>query len=159
MVRREQELERRGHFVDESTDWFLLQSVVDEQEKRQQQIEARTERHYEQLHDYRQRGVKVVDETDDNFAFFFEHPQQEQATTRPRNGIIKNRIPLSRQEKEEVLIKCAGVCIKCKKKEDLQVHHIDGRPYNNAISNLEMVCYTCHKKVHSKKKKVIQEDV
>lgn len=39
----------------------------------------------------------------------------------------------------------------------LEVHHIDGDPYNNAMGNLEVLCTTCHKahhvRVRARKKK------
>ena len=36
-------------------------------------------------------------------------------------------------------------CVKCGTKENLQIHHLRGRRYNN-IGDLTLVCYTCHMK-------------
>jgi 5-methylcytosine-specific restriction endonuclease McrA len=39
-------------------------------------------------------------------------------------------------------------CSKCGKKEELQVHHKDGNRNNNVLSNLQIVCSECHRKIH-----------
>lgn len=39
-------------------------------------------------------------------------------------------------------------CRICKTEENLQVHHIDKDQSNNNISNLEILCVSCHAKVH-----------
>jgi hypothetical protein len=63
----------------------------------------------------------------------------------------KKRKPLTKKERIEVLDNAGHACEKCGKEEDLQIHHIDEDRSNNRISNLEVLCYTCHKKRHRKK--------
>lgn len=41
-------------------------------------------------------------------------------------------------------------CLKCGESEKkLCVHHIDGDFHNNDLENLEIVCYSCHSKIHN----------
>lgn len=44
-------------------------------------------------------------------------------------------------------------CSKCKSKDRLVVHHIDENRHNNDINNLDVLCYSCHAKIHFKEKK------
>lgn len=40
-------------------------------------------------------------------------------------------------------------CVGCgSRSRSLEVHHIDGNPYNDAMTNLEARCRACHKRVH-----------
>lgn len=53
-------------------------------------------------------------------------------------------------------------CEVCGSTEDLQVHHLDGRPQNDADSNLITLCIGCHQVAHTphaKTKKVIFDSV
>ena len=40
------------------------------------------------------------------------------------------------------------VCNRCGDTEQLLVHHVDGDHFNNAISNLEVLCNHCHSRHH-----------
>jgi len=51
--------------------------------------------------------------------------------------------------KKKFLKGCVGCCEK--KKYKLVVHHKDGNRKNNKMSNLEVVCYSCHAVRHLKK--------
>ncbi len=42
-------------------------------------------------------------------------------------------------------------CRICKTEKNLQVHHIDKDQSNNNITNLEILCISCHAKIHYKK--------
>jgi len=42
-------------------------------------------------------------------------------------------------------------CRMCGSKIDLQVHHIDENRQNNQMSNLIILCRSCHSKQHRKK--------
>ncbi len=39
-------------------------------------------------------------------------------------------------------------CSKCQTTEDLCIHHIDFDHYNNEISNLQVLCNSCHTSLH-----------
>lgn len=39
-------------------------------------------------------------------------------------------------------------CQACEKEENLDVHHIDENPFNNELSNLTLLCRSCHIKEH-----------
>ncbi len=41
-------------------------------------------------------------------------------------------------------------CNRCGETEFLQVHHRDRNPFNNAPSNLEVLCIPCHREEHAK---------
>jgi len=45
------------------------------------------------------------------------------------------------------------VCERCgETKKRIEVHHKDGNPYNNEISNLEVLCIQCHNDEHKKRR-------
>lgn len=54
------------------------------------------------------------------------------------------------------LLKLPNICLKCRTKEDLVVHHIDGNVKNNNLENLEIMCRSCHFKYHLRRSKVKQ---
>lgn len=61
--------------------------------------------------------------------------------------------PTSSQGKV-VIDKCKRKCVCCPKKydkdpEDFQIHHIDGDRTHTITRNLILVCYSCHKKIHT----------
>lgn len=41
-----------------------------------------------------------------------------------------------------------GCCEICGSNKNVDVHHIDGNPQNNDLSNLQRLCRSCHIKVH-----------
>lgn len=52
----------------------------------------------------------------------------------------------------EILFKNKHTCCICNEKgKDVQIHHIDGNPGNNDISNLAVVCLDCHSKITGKR--------
>lgn len=71
-------------------------------------------------------------------------------------GIIEKRIrmPIKRQYREFIIANAKHRCSVCGKEEDLQIHHKDGNPANNRQDNLEVQCYSCHKKAHKAKRKI-----
>ena len=63
----------------------------------------------------------------------------------------KNTEKYSRQRARRLLVKngITFICEKCQKTDCLlDVHHKDGNPFNNVISNLAIVCRGCHRKIH-----------
>jgi 5-methylcytosine-specific restriction endonuclease McrA len=74
------------------------------------------------------------------------------------------REPVPRSLRTELLLRCKGICERCKKvdfyKEGVKphFHHIDGNPKNNKPSNLIVVCPNCHSKLH-KWKMMKEEDI
>lgn len=46
-----------------------------------------------------------------------------------------------------------NICGYCKYIEVLDVHHKDGDRGNNILSNLEVLCPTCHREIHHLEKK------
>jgi 5-methylcytosine-specific restriction endonuclease McrA len=90
-------------------------------------------------------NTEIIDEPDEENRFFISHPQE--APKLP----AKFRIPFTKAQREEIIMTLGKHCATCNKIEDLQIHHIDGNPANNALENLELLCYRCHKKTHAPK--------
>jgi NAD-dependent SIR2 family protein deacetylase len=44
-------------------------------------------------------------------------------------------------------------CAECGARRHLTVHHLDENPNNNASSNLQVLCVSCHEKLHGVKRK------
>jgi len=44
------------------------------------------------------------------------------------------------------------VCLCCGADSSLDVHHVDGNPTNDDLENLIVLCKSCHRKVHNKKR-------
>lgn len=49
-------------------------------------------------------------------------------------------------------------CQKCGEKKNLDVHHIDGDPFNNELTNLTLLCRSCHIREHRGRKCSICEN-
>jgi 5-methylcytosine-specific restriction endonuclease McrA len=63
------------------------------------------------------------------------------------------RKPVKQSERTKVLVRAQGKCEKCRNSlEGLKpnIHHIDGNPKNNKLSNLKVLCPNCHSKAHNK---------
>ena len=65
---------------------------------------------------------------------------------------------------QEVYKKYSGKCDTCGKEKDLTFHHIDGQgihiyekggKMNNEITNIQLLCRSCHGKLHKRKNKNI----
>lgn len=56
----------------------------------------------------------------------------------------KKRIPISKEIKNKVYDIAGGKCQECGKKGNLKIHHIDGNPSNNRITNLILLCGNHH---------------
>lgn len=61
-----------------------------------------------------------------------------------RKGKKKKRIPISKELKNKVYDIAGGKCQECGKKGNLKIHHIDGNPSNNRITNLVLLCGNHH---------------
>lgn len=61
-----------------------------------------------------------------------------------RKGKKKKRIPISKELKNKVYDIASGKCQVCGKKGNLKIHHIDGNPSNNRITNLILLCGNHH---------------
>ena len=46
-----------------------------------------------------------------------------------------------------------GCCEICGSDQNVDVHHIDGNPQNNDLSNLQRLCRKCHYRIHNPVKK------
>ena len=63
------------------------------------------------------------------------------------------RKPVSQSARTKVLIRAKGRCEKCGHYLDdvkPHIHHKDGNPKNNKLSNLKVLCPNCHSNVHDK---------
>jgi 5-methylcytosine-specific restriction endonuclease McrA len=63
------------------------------------------------------------------------------------------RKPVSQSARTKVLVRAKGKCEKCAHSlEDVKphIHHRDGNPKNNKLSNLQVLCPNCHSKIHDK---------
>jgi len=58
------------------------------------------------------------------------------------------RKPLTSQEKDHLFDILGKKCSMCSKEVDLQFHHINGDRSDNKVTNMQVLCYTCHKKLH-----------
>lgn len=68
------------------------------------------------------------------------------------------REPISAKIRNELKAKAKGKCMRCKtplKGFTPHVHHLNMKPKDNRISNLTMICPTCHAKYHKEKSKVV----
>ena len=43
-----------------------------------------------------------------------------------------------------------GKCIKCGHTQRLNLHHKDNNPENNEVSNIELLCVSCHQRGHKR---------
>jgi hypothetical protein len=56
----------------------------------------------------------------------------------------KKRLPIPDKTKNKVYDMAGGKCQECGKKGNLKIHHIDGNPSNNRITNLVLLCGNHH---------------
>ena len=56
----------------------------------------------------------------------------------------KERLPIPDDLKNKVYDIASGKCQECGKKGNLKIHHIDGNPSNNRITNLVLLCGNHH---------------
>lgn len=54
----------------------------------------------------------------------------------------------AREKYWEVHDREAYACPDCGSDGPLEVHHLDGNPFNNDMENLLALCYTCHRDRH-----------
>jgi len=40
------------------------------------------------------------------------------------------------------------MCFECQAVNEIEIHHINGNPYNNDVDNLQALCHDCHKQLH-----------
>lgn len=67
---------------------------------------------------------------------------------------MKERKPLPTYIRDEIVFRDKNTCQHCKKEAyngvfPPEVHHKDNNPENNELNNLILLCYDCHKFVHS----------
>lgn len=48
--------------------------------------------------------------------------------------------------------KNSHACCDCGTSVPLEVHHIDGNPFNNELNNLVALCHSCHTRRHRREK-------
>lgn len=62
----------------------------------------------------------------------------------------KKRIPIPDEIVDLLLFSSNHTCNKCREAgKDVHIHHIDGNPSNNKLSNLMVLCLNCHSEVSS----------
>ena len=52
-----------------------------------------------------------------------------------------------------------GHCFNCDTEYSLVIHHVDGNRSNNYLSNLEVLCRTCHIETHKNKPKIVHVEI
>lgn len=73
----------------------------------------------------------------------------------------KRRKPVSQSARTKVLVRSKGKCECCGINLDNvkpHIHHKDGNPRNNKLSNLRVLCPNCHSRKHDKLKKKTKEE-
>jgi 5-methylcytosine-specific restriction endonuclease McrA len=75
---------------------------------------------------------------------------REEAEKRVYGEVKTKREALSDDFKEAIFDKFNNECAVCGKTDGLEIHHKDGNPKNNEISNLTVLCGVCHKKTRMK---------
>lgn len=68
--------------------------------------------------------------------------EKEHAVKSENTG--QNGVRRDQRLRRKVIARDGGMCVVCQYSEALEVHHIDGNPRNNAMTNLETRCQTCH---------------
>lgn len=107
--------------------------------------------------------VPFMDETIDDpladeISWVLGYPVNKQVNTAlfgsitpPKEKVPRKRKPLTEKQRLFILDTKGRVCQDCEKDHDLQIHHSDGDRSNDAIENLIILCYTCHKERHKKR--------
>jgi transposase len=73
-----------------------------------------------------------------------EEPRRCRANSGERNGRYKD----GSQSRAYRSVVSKALCAKCGSSENLGIHHKDFDHYNNAESNLEVLCVGCHMSLH-----------
>ena len=60
------------------------------------------------------------------------------------------RIPLTKEQMQEVFRKYNGKCAVCPNRQGLEIHHKNGNSSDNRPKNLVLMCYLCHKRTRVK---------
>lgn len=88
-----------------------------------------------------------------NWSDPMKNPLYAQKNAEKKLGILSHNWKggTSRTEYGRNMLKRKGLlveCVLCGSKQSLYVHHIDGDPKNNEVSNLAVHCSSCHAKIH-----------
>ncbi len=70
-----------------------------------------------------------------------------------RFGSQPKRIPVGQSLRTKLLVRAKGKCEKCHCSLDgikPHIHHKDGDPKNNKMTNLKVLCPNCHSSAHDK---------
>jgi 5-methylcytosine-specific restriction endonuclease McrA len=66
----------------------------------------------------------------------------------------RKRTPVTQSTRTKALMRSKGKCEKCRKHitggVKPHIHHKDGDPTNNRLSNLKVLCPNCHSAAHDK---------
>jgi 5-methylcytosine-specific restriction endonuclease McrA len=68
-------------------------------------------------------------------------------------GSQPKRIPVGQSQRTKLLVRSKGKCEKCHRSLDgikPHIHHKDGDPKNNKMTNLKVLCPNCHSSAHDK---------
>lgn len=49
---------------------------------------------------------------------------------------------------DEIKEQNGNICSECKSSKEINIHHIDFNHFNNKSSNLSVLCWDCHRKLH-----------
>ena len=75
-------------------------------------------------------------------------------------GSKPKRKPVSQSARTKVLVRAKGKCESCGSYLDNvkpHIHHKDGNPRNNKLSNLQVLCPNCHSRKHDKPRRKSKE--
>lgn len=80
------------------------------------------------------------------FSLFYE---EKSKTTKGK------RVAPSTNQGKDVIDNCNRKCVVCGKKydednDDFQIHHVNGDRSKTSVSNMVLLCHSCHKKIHRK---------
>lgn len=75
--------------------------------------------------------------------YCLEHKRERERFKRSTSSAAYQR-PEYRRARRALLAKYGPTCWTCETSSNPTAHHIDGNPYNNRLTNLAVICQSCH---------------